>query len=340
MGWTMPWYSTAAATDPGATGFGQLRFYLRDGDTVYQTYEVDYRGTEVMDVTYGLLDRTYGRQEPGGLPRGLAEEADVGWWWRRDGRPVAQAVAHRRARARHRHPTSADGTEIAWTRQGSGPDLVMIHCVATSRERTPQPTLPDALAASTSPSGPYDCRGTGASGDGGEYAVEREIEDLAAMVGLASGPVTVYGFSSGATLALLAAAGGVRIDRLTLLNRSCCRRRPLFALRDEAQRRIDDDVDAATQWRNGPGDRQVPFEVLAELPPRTDADRRNTRTIVHELEFLPGTSARRSRGRATHAAHRLRCDRPDHVRDRRCPGQRHAGRRAGRPSGRVARGRR
>ena len=70
---------------------------------------------------------------------------------------------------------------------------------------------------------------------------------------------------------------------------------PSFALRDEAQRRIDDDVDAADHWYNTEivG---VPPEVLAELPPRTDADRRNTRTIVHELEFLPGTSAERFAG--------------------------------------------
>ena len=295
MGWTMPWYSTAAATDPGATGFGHLRFYLRDGDTVYQTYEVDYRGTEVMDVTYGLLDRTtYGRQEPW-------EDSPEGWpkkpmgWWRRDGRPVAQWLRTDEPAPVTGTTTSADGTEIAWTRQGSGPDLVMIHCVATSRERTPQPTLPDALAEHFTV-WTYDRRGTGASGDGGEYAVEREIEDLAAMVGLASGPVTVYGFSSGATLALLAAAGGVRIDRLTLLEPPLLPDAdPSFALRDEAQRRIDDDVDAADQWYNTEivG---VPPEVLAELPPRTDADRRNTRTIVHELEFLPGTSAERFAG--------------------------------------------
>ena len=157
-----------------------------------------------MDLTL------YGRQEPW-------EDSPEGWpkkpmgWWRRDGRPVAQWLRTDEPAPVTGTTTSADGTEIAWTRQGSGPDLVMIHCVATSRERTPQPTLPDALAEHFTV-WTYDRRGTGASGDGGEYAVEREIEDLAAMVGLASGPVTVYGFSSGATLALLAAAGGVRID--------------------------------------------------------------------------------------------------------------------------------
>lgn len=91
MGWTMPWWSTANALDnPALAGDGQLRFYLRDGDRVFQTYETDHRGTEVMDPVLGLLDRTvFGRQEPW-------EDSPDGWprgpmgWWRRDGRPVAQ----------------------------------------------------------------------------------------------------------------------------------------------------------------------------------------------------------------------------------------------------------
>lgn len=296
MGWTMPWYSTAGATDPAVAGFGQLRFYLRDGDTVYQTYEVDDRGTEVMAVTYGLLDRTaYGRQEPW-------EDSPAGWpkkplgWWRRDDRPVAQWLRTEEPAPVHGEAISPDGTPVAWTRRGSGPDLVVVHCVSTSRDRTPQPTLPDSLAEHFTV-WTYDRRGTGASGDGGSgYAVEREFEDLAAIIALASGPVTVYGFSSGATLALLAAAGGVPIDRLTLLEPPLLPDAdPTFAARDEAQRRLDADVDDADHWYKTEivG---VPPEVLAELPPRTDADRRNTRTIVHELEFLPGTPAERFAG--------------------------------------------
>jgi hypothetical protein len=41
---------------------------------------------------------------------------------------------------------SADGTEIAWTREGSGPPIVLVHCVASSRTTTPQPDLPRKLA--------------------------------------------------------------------------------------------------------------------------------------------------------------------------------------------------
>lgn len=112
--------------------------------------------------------------------------------------------------------SSADGTKIEWTREGTGPPLVMVHCVAVSRATSPQPTLPHALAQDFTVF-TYDRRGTGTSGSTPPYSTEREFEDLAAVIGLASEPADVYGFSSGATLALLAAEAGVPIRRLALL---------------------------------------------------------------------------------------------------------------------------
>lgn len=191
--------------------------------------------------------------------------------------------------------TSPDGATIAYTRQGAGPALVMVHCVSTSRARTPQPTLPAALAEHFTVF-TYDRRGTGESGMALPYAVEREFEDLRAIIDLAEGPVTVYGFSSGATLALLAAAAGVPIERLVLLEPPLfAQPDPGFTLREEAQRRIDADLADAQRWYNTDvvG---VPPEVLDHLPPLTEEDLQNTRTIVHELEFLPGTSAERFAG--------------------------------------------
>jgi predicted dithiol-disulfide oxidoreductase (DUF899 family) len=92
MGWTMPWYSTAASRDiPGIAGEGLIRTYLRDGDRVYQSYETTDRGTEPLTNSFALLDMTWaGRQE-------TWEDSPAGWpqdptfsWWGRDGRPVAQ----------------------------------------------------------------------------------------------------------------------------------------------------------------------------------------------------------------------------------------------------------
>jgi pimeloyl-ACP methyl ester carboxylesterase len=64
----------------------------------------------------------------------------------------------------------------------------------------------------------YDRRGRGASGDTLPYDVEREIEDIEALIEEAGGPVFLYGISSGAVLALKAAAklGAVRVPRLAL----------------------------------------------------------------------------------------------------------------------------
>lgn len=185
---------------------------------------------------------------------------------------------------------STDGTQIAWSRMGSGPELVMVHCVGVSRATTPQPTLPDELAQHFTVWS-YDRRGKGESGNTAPYAVEREFEDLAAVIELAEGrPVTGYGFSSGATLALLAARAGVSLERLALLEPPLMPADPEFGLRAEAQRRIDDDLAGAHRWFNTEivG---VPAEVLEQLPPLSEEDLENTRTIVHELTFLPGTSA-------------------------------------------------
>jgi len=62
----------------------------------------------------------------------------------------------------------------------------------------------------------YDRRGRGSSGDTAPYAIEREVEDLAALIDLVGGAATVFGFSSGAVLALAAAAQGARITHLVL----------------------------------------------------------------------------------------------------------------------------
>jgi len=62
----------------------------------------------------------------------------------------------------------------------------------------------------------YDRRGRGASGDTQPYAVEREVEDLEAVIAAAGGPAFVYGMSSGGVLALEAAAHGLAITKLAI----------------------------------------------------------------------------------------------------------------------------
>ncbi|MGH9271846.1 MAG: alpha/beta fold hydrolase, partial [Ilumatobacteraceae bacterium] len=62
----------------------------------------------------------------------------------------------------------------------------------------------------------YDRRGRGDSGDTAPYAIEREIEDIGALIAEARGTASVYAHSSGAGLALHAAAVGLPIAKLVL----------------------------------------------------------------------------------------------------------------------------
>lgn len=97
MGWDMPWYSATESLDAlligRQVGMMHLVCYVRDGDRVYETYWTTYRGVEVMDYSYAMMDLTvFGRQEPW-------EDSPSGWpqsWTgnkeriRTDGRPIAQ----------------------------------------------------------------------------------------------------------------------------------------------------------------------------------------------------------------------------------------------------------
>src|SRR5690242_10798264 len=108
---------------------------------------------------------------------------------------------------------SADGTPIAYDCYGDGPPLITAAGAFCARATT-EP-LARALAAQFTVLN-YDRRGRGDSGDTAPYAVEREIGDLAALIGAAGGSAAVFGHSSGATLALKAAASGLPITHLVL----------------------------------------------------------------------------------------------------------------------------
>jgi pimeloyl-ACP methyl ester carboxylesterase len=109
--------------------------------------------------------------------------------------------------------TSTDGTQIAFDRIGQGPPVVVVSGIFCDRQSTQ--SLADQLAGQCSVIN-YDRRGRGESGDTAPYAVEREVEDLHALITEAGGAASVYGHSSGAGLAVNAAAGGLPITRLVL----------------------------------------------------------------------------------------------------------------------------
>jgi pimeloyl-ACP methyl ester carboxylesterase len=111
---------------------------------------------------------------------------------------------------------SADGTSIAYVAHGSGAPLLLVGgAFCDHRARAAGLPLSRALDSRMRVIS-FDRRGRGESGDTAPYAVAREVEDLAALIAAAGGSAMVYGHSSGAVLALEAAAAGVPITRLAL----------------------------------------------------------------------------------------------------------------------------
>src|SRR5216117_2356934 len=113
---------------------------------------------------------------------------------------------------------SRDGTTIAYDRLGEGgegPPVILVDGAFCSRSFGPMPKLAPLLARSFTVF-MYDRRGRGDSGDTAPYAVEREIDDLDALIREAGGSAFVYAMSSGAALALEAAASRLNITKLAL----------------------------------------------------------------------------------------------------------------------------
>jgi pimeloyl-ACP methyl ester carboxylesterase len=109
--------------------------------------------------------------------------------------------------------TSRDGTPIAYHRQGAGPPVILVGGgLDDGSENAP---LAIELAARFTVYN-YARRGRGESGDTQPYAVERELEDLEALIGQAGGFAHVHGVSSGGMFALEAAAAGLAIQRLAV----------------------------------------------------------------------------------------------------------------------------
>ncbi|MFC0042486.1 alpha/beta fold hydrolase [Actinomadura rayongensis] len=113
--------------------------------------------------------------------------------------------------------TSADGTLIDYDRHGDGPAVVFIGGATQFRAIDPRTAeavkrLGDEGFTAVN----YDRRGRGASGDTAPWSLDREVEDVAALIEAVGGAATLYSSSSGATVALAAASAGVGVTALAL----------------------------------------------------------------------------------------------------------------------------
>jgi uncharacterized protein YndB with AHSA1/START domain/pimeloyl-ACP methyl ester carboxylesterase len=125
--------------------------------------------------------------------------------------------------------TSADGTTIAYSRTGSGPAVILVDGAMCYRGMGLMSALAQYLADRFTVY-TYDRRGRGDSGDTQPYAVEREIEDLQALLTEAGGSAYGYAISSGAALALRSAAAGLPWRALALYEPAYTGRKDAYTL--------------------------------------------------------------------------------------------------------------
>jgi pimeloyl-ACP methyl ester carboxylesterase len=157
--------------------------------------------------------------------------------------------------------TSKDGTRIAFDRVGNGAPVILVNGALAGRKAGSEIAR---LLAQHFIVYSYDRRGRGDSGNNEPYAVEREIEDIEALIAEAGGTVHLVGFSSGAALALEAASAlGPKIGKLAIY---------------EAP--YDESVSAASKWQS----------YAAEQAALLAAGRRND-AVMHHLKFVGAPDA-------------------------------------------------
>ncbi len=162
---------------------------------------------------------------------------------------------------------SGDGTPIAYERTGNGPALVLVAGAFGHRQF---PALLE-FAEAQSPYFTvynYDRRGRGDSGDTPPYAVEREIEDLQAVIDATGGNACVWGQNSGAVLALRAAAAGVPMRKLALHEPPLPAERPEFTARLTELIAADKRADAVKYFlTTGMGVPAFAVRMMRMMPP-------------------------------------------------------------------------
>ncbi len=113
--------------------------------------------------------------------------------------------------------TSKDGTTIAFDQSGNGPAIILVAGAIQYRAFDQGSAQLAALLAPHFTVINYDRRGRGDSTDTQPYAVEREIEDIEALINTAGGSAFLYGISSGASLAMEAAIElGSKVRKLAM----------------------------------------------------------------------------------------------------------------------------
>jgi pimeloyl-ACP methyl ester carboxylesterase len=155
---------------------------------------------------------------------------------------------------------SKDGTAIAYEKTGQGPAIILTNGALADRKFYGEKDLATRLAPKFTTIY-FDRRGRGDSTDTKPYSIEREIEDIAALLDEVGGRAYLYGCSSGAALALLAAGklGPEKIIKLALYEPPYTSDKARFA---EGKKKVNELIAA-----DKPGDAVAAFMEIAGTPP-------------------------------------------------------------------------
>jgi pimeloyl-ACP methyl ester carboxylesterase len=162
---------------------------------------------------------------------------------------------------------SADGTQIAYERTGSGPPLLLVHGGAGNDHTRWELAGVRAAFAEHFTVYAMDRRGRGESGDAAEYALEREFEDVAAVVDAIPEPVNLLGHSSGALFGLEAALLTGNLRKLILYE-------PVFRIGDYEAYSPELMAEMQALLDDGEDERALTFylrEVVQATPDEIDA---------------------------------------------------------------------
>jgi pimeloyl-ACP methyl ester carboxylesterase len=178
--------------------------------------------------------------------------------------------------------TSKDGTLIRYDRLGQGENLILVNGALGDHQANQ--ALADALKPHFTIFN-VDRRGRGSSGDTLPYAVEREIEDIDTLIDAAGGSAFLFGFSSGAALALEAAANGLPIRKLALWE-------PPYIIDGKREKPPTDNANTLSDFINsGRRGEAVEFfmQKVVGLPQEAISETRKDKAAWSKLEDLAHT---------------------------------------------------
>ena len=188
---------------------------------------------------------------------------------------------------------SKDATRIAYEKTGKGPNLIIVNGALSYRKSKGVNELVNKLAENFTVTS-FDRRGRGESGDTKPYRVEKEMEDIEALIDEAGGSAYMFGVSSGAVLALYAAE---KLEQGKILKLALYE--PPFGFAkvlgqkeyDDEKKKINELVDASK-----PGDAMVVFFQSLKTPPEQIEAMKNSpewkdmesvgHTLVYDFEIL------------------------------------------------------